>query len=108
MHVKPTALHRAAARLAWSLLQRLDDPALTPAQRRWARGALRYYIARWDLLPDVLPGIGVLDDLLILSLASRVVGPHADAPPQDLSLLALEQRIEQTLTGRVRTTAIAD
>ncbi len=108
MHVKPTRLHRAAAHLAWSLLQRLDDPGLTPAQRRWARVALRYYIARWDLLPDVLPGIGVLDDLLLLSLASRVVGHHPATPPQDLSLLDLEQRIELTLTGRVRTTAIAD
>ena len=36
-------------------------------------GALLYIVSPWDIIPDYLPIIGQLDDLLVLALAWRMV-----------------------------------
>jgi uncharacterized membrane protein YkvA (DUF1232 family) len=46
----------------------------------WARttiiGALGYFISPLDLIPDVIPVIGYLDDLAVMAAAIATVGAH--------------------------------
>ncbi|AHF07229.1 YkvA family protein [Desulfitobacterium metallireducens] len=36
-------------------------------------GALLYFISPVDLIPDVIPGVGLIDDVFVLSIAIRQV-----------------------------------
>jgi uncharacterized membrane protein YkvA (DUF1232 family) len=74
MEQKPTFLDRKAARVAQSLLQVLREGEATSGRTRLVRAALRYYVAPWDLIPDVVPGIGILDDYILLLAAAAAVG----------------------------------
>jgi len=78
-------LHRPARELAMPALRLLPnvvalvrsllaDPA-TPRSVRWALGLLVVYIlSPIDLLPEFLPGIGALDDLIVAALVLRWAG----------------------------------
>jgi uncharacterized membrane protein YkvA (DUF1232 family) len=82
-------LHRPSRQLAGPALRLLPglvrlvraliaDPA-TPRPVRLALGALiAYYALPFDLIPDFLPGVGVIDDvaltILVLRWAARRVG----------------------------------
>jgi uncharacterized membrane protein YkvA (DUF1232 family) len=56
-------------RLYWRLFR---DPRVSPWPKAALVVALIYAVVPFDLLPDVLPGIGQLDDFVILLLACRV------------------------------------
>ena len=78
-------LHRPSRELAMPALRLLPnivvlvrrllgDPA-TPRSVRWALGFLVVYIVSpIDLLPEFLPGIGPLDDIIVAALVLRWVG----------------------------------
>ena len=78
-------LHRPSRELAMPALRLLPsivlllrsllaDPA-TPRSVRWALGFLVVYIlSPVDLLPEFLPGIGPLDDIIVAALVLRWVG----------------------------------
>jgi uncharacterized membrane protein YkvA (DUF1232 family) len=56
------------------------DPA-TPRRSRLALGALLVYIrSPIDLLPDLLPGIGTVDDLIIAGVVLRRVARRIGTP----------------------------
>jgi len=83
--------------IALQLFFSLRDSA-TPA---WAKGvvigALGYFISPFDLLPDILPGVGYTDDFGVLLSALAVVAihikPEHKAKASDLSrrIFKLEQ-----------------
>ena len=54
--------------------------AISPETPAWARnvvvGALGYFIFPVDLIPDMLPGVGFIDDLGVLAAASATVAAH--------------------------------
>ncbi len=68
---------RSVWRDALALLYAIRDPR-TPAQARGvALLALVYLVSPIDLLPDALPGLGIVDDIMIvptlLALAARLL-----------------------------------
>ena len=61
-------LIRGDARLMWRALRHPQAPNWL----KWgALGTLLYLVSPIDLIPDVLPVIGVLDDIVIVPLAIR-------------------------------------
>ena len=64
------ALVRGDARLLWRALRH-------PLQPRWLKPAvglmLLYLVSPIDLLPDFIPVLGVVDDLVLIPLAVRFV-----------------------------------
>lgn len=94
MEANPTFLDKKAARVAHSLLKVLREGQATPGKARLVRAALRYYIAPWDLIPDVIPGIGVLDDYVVLVLAAAAVGATASTDESDPGVVAEQIRAE--------------
>lgn len=94
MEPKPTFLDKKASRLAASLLTFLQGSDATPRQTRWVRAALRYYVAPWDLIPDVVPGIGVVDDYLILLTAAAAVGAEPSSDDEDPAAVIRRVRAE--------------
>ena len=64
------AVVRGDARLLWLALQH-------PLSPRWLRPAVAlmvlYVVSPVDLIPDVIPIVGVLDDIVLVPLAIRFV-----------------------------------
>lgn len=75
---------RSIWRDALALLFAIRDPRTPAGARGLALVALIYAVSPIDLLPDTLPGLGVMDDLLIvptlLALAARQL--PASCPPR--------------------------
>jgi len=94
MEPNPTFLDKKAARVARSVLSALRDGDASPMQSRLARAALRYYVAPWDLIPDMIPGIGIIDDYLVLIVAAAAIGAKPDSGEVDPNEVALEIRAE--------------
>ena len=69
-------------RLGWRLLR---DPRI-PAWPKWIvpAGALIYALSPIDLLPDVLPIIGQIDDVSIIALAVALVTMLVKWSPQEV------------------------
>ena len=64
------------------LLTRLARDPAAPRRVRWVVVALVAYLALpLDLIPDVLPGIGYLDDIVIVALVLRWVARTAGVGP---------------------------
>jgi hypothetical protein len=59
----------------------LVDPAwhLEPAERELVLGVLAYVCDPEDLIPDELPGIGLLDDAIMIELACRELRHELEA-----------------------------
>ena len=55
-------------RLYWRLFR---DPRVPVWPKALLVGALAYVVLPFDLIPDVLPGIGEIDDLVIVLVAAR-------------------------------------
>ena len=64
------SLVRGDARQVWHALQH-------PLQPRWLKPAVAllvlYVVSPFDLIPDMLPVIGVLDDIVLVPLAMRFI-----------------------------------
>jgi hypothetical protein len=97
MEIKPSFLDRGAARAASALLEKWEEGGLSPGQVRAVRLALRYYLAPWDLLPDLLPGVGLLDDWMLLVTLASLVGADRKKIPEDVNIPALQRRIQGRL-----------
>ena len=72
-------------RLYWRLLR---DPRVSPWPKALLGGALAYVVLPFDLIPDVIPFVGEIDDLVVVVVAARwfiqlcppeVVREHAQA-----------------------------
>lgn len=65
----------------------LRDPRVASRDKRFALFALGYALSPIDLIPDVVPGIGRLDDLLVVAVALkrllRSAGPDVVAAHWD-------------------------
>ena len=95
---------RSVWRDALSLLYAIRDPR-TPAQARGvALLALVYLVSPIDLLPDTLPGLGIVDDILIvptlLALAARLLPAPVMAEARGRSA-HLARRAPYLLAGSV-------
>lgn len=63
-----------AGRLLWRLAR---DPRVSWHAKVVAGGTLAYVVSPLDLIPDVVPGIGQLDDLYLLVRAMRYLATTA-------------------------------
>ena len=100
-------LTRRTQGVAWRLLELHKSESASKAQKRWSSLALRYYISRWDLIPDFLPGIGMVDDYLLLALVEAFVDPPDVAIPPEMKSAEIDQAIELGIRGKIKSTAIA-
>jgi uncharacterized membrane protein YkvA (DUF1232 family) len=88
-------------RLFWELVR--DDR--TPAGRKaLLAGALGYLVLGRDLVPDDLPVIGGLDDLVVVVLAVDVFldGVPADVLDEKLGVLGIDPRTFRDDVARIR------
>jgi uncharacterized membrane protein YkvA (DUF1232 family) len=57
----------------------IDDPRVSPLDKLKLRALARYLGLRLDLIPDVIPIIGRLDDALVVAVAIHTALKSADA-----------------------------
>lgn len=113
--IKTLPLRQAAASLPAivKLLARLvGDRRIDRRRRLLALAALGYAIAPMDLVPDRIPLVGKLDDVLVLGLAVRtlldgaphsIIMEHWEGPPDALEAFDdAVGRLAGLVPGRVR------
>lgn len=81
------------------LVARLSRDPRVPNRAKRLAGALAVYaVVPWDLVPDVIPGVGLVDDLLAVVVAlavlieaapEEVVAEHWDGEPEALGRILL-------------------
>lgn len=49
----------------------LNDPAVSMSDRALLLGTVAYVLSPWDFLPDMIPFMGQLDDLLLIALVLK-------------------------------------
>lgn len=49
----------------------LKDEAVSPADRLLLLGTATYVVSPWDFLPDMIPALGQVDDILLLALVLK-------------------------------------
>jgi len=79
-------LHTHCAQMAVGLLSACEENRLEQHKRGFAQSVLGYYNSPLHFLPDLLPGLGFLDDYLLLSVAMWVC--ETDTPEVNAALLA--------------------
>jgi len=100
METSPTIFRRQTARLAYQIFDVLrTGQAKSDAQQRWCRRALAYYVSPWDLIPDLIPGVGLLDDALVLLAINRWLKAYRVTIPKDLDPITLKDDIRHYLYG---------
>jgi uncharacterized membrane protein YkvA (DUF1232 family) len=57
-----------------ALWKMVKDPNAAWTSKAIAIGALIYVISPIDAIPDIIPGIGLLDDVSVISLAVAALG----------------------------------
>jgi uncharacterized membrane protein YkvA (DUF1232 family) len=65
------------------------DPATPPRVRAVLLGALAYFVLPFDVLPDLLAGIGFSDDASVLLLAIGTVAAHITPAHREAAKRAL-------------------
>jgi uncharacterized membrane protein YkvA (DUF1232 family) len=60
--------------LLWEIIA---DEEVEQDARLIALGAIIYVVSPWDMIPDILPGIGYVDDVIVLRIALEVITRHA-------------------------------
>jgi len=67
----------------------LSDPSVPWRRKIWVYVILIYFLSPLDFLPDILPGLGWLDDLIVLSAGllwlSRELGRYQGGTAADRS-----------------------
>ena len=71
LRMEPTRAGRTRATLGFLLNLLFRDPRVTPWPKALLVGALAYVILPFDVIPDMLPVIGEVDDLVIVIVAAR-------------------------------------
>lgn len=64
---------------AFQLYYALQNPKLPPWAKVKILGSLAYFISFIDAVPDLLPGVGYTDDLLVMIAAASTVALYIDA-----------------------------
>jgi uncharacterized membrane protein YkvA (DUF1232 family) len=91
------AVVRGDAKLLWFALQ---HPAAPPWLKFGVLGIVLYLLSPIDLIPDVLPVIGVMDDLVLIPLAIRFLLRKLPA--------AVREDIQRRAAGRPGAAPMAD
>lgn len=68
------------------------DPATPPKVKAILLGAVAYFVLPFDLVPDLLAGLGYGDDLAVLIAAIRAVRPHVTDAHRERAREALKAR----------------
>ena len=76
------------------------DPATPGRVRATLLAALAYFILPFDIVPDLLVGVGFTDDVTVLLAAISMVGAHITPAHRDAARRALAD--EQTSRKRSR------
>ncbi|MBI1845821.1 MAG: DUF1232 domain-containing protein [Candidatus Rokubacteria bacterium] len=74
------ALLRALPLVARALVRLVRDPALPPAAKIALAAAAVYLLSPIDLIPDFIPFVGYLDDLLVAAVVVDGVITYVDRP----------------------------
>lgn len=72
-------IHAKAVK-AWAFLR---DPQVPKRQKAIVLAALTYVLLPFDLLPDVLPFVGMVDDLAAMTIALAIVEQHQEPSRQE-------------------------
>lgn len=75
--MSPTDLGVFLTQVGKLLVAILRDEEVTPMARAAAAGALAYVASPIDVLPDVIPGVGRVDDVWLVSRALRLLAKEA-------------------------------
>ena len=67
---------REVVERALQLFYALQSSTMTMRERAIVFGALGYFILPFDVVPDILVGIGFADDLSVLLLAVKTISSH--------------------------------
>lgn len=109
------SLLAAIPRFLQLLIRLIGDSRVSPTDKALLAGAVAYTLAPLDLVPDFIPVLGQLDDLLFLALAiDRMVSraglallqEHWDGPQEVLLMLCgslddLSQRLPEPVRRRL-------
>jgi len=57
--------------LAKMLYRLIKEPQIPASEKALFLSALAYLVSPWDFLPDIVPFLGQIDDLLLLSLVLK-------------------------------------
>ena len=96
-------LQKICRRMVIQLLDSYETGKYDPAKEGMAHSALNYYGSQFTLIPDIIPGLGYLDDFLVLTTTMWMCGerelpeptPHEEEQlPYRLNLF-LEKRSEE-------------
>ena len=68
------------------------DPRTPPKVKAILLGAVAYFVLPFDIVPDVIAGLGYGDDLAILIAAIRAVRPHITDEHRERARAALKDR----------------
>ena len=72
----------------------LSDPSVPWRRKIWVYVILIYFLSPLDFLPDILPGLGWLDDLIVLSVGllwlSRELGRYGGGTAADRSARTID------------------
>ena len=76
--LKRSAAHagREVVTKALQLFYAAQSPTMALREKAVVYGALGYFILPFDVIPDVLAGMGYADDLSVLALAFATVSKH--------------------------------
>lgn len=82
LHIVPklriaiAAIGFRAVRMTLELYLLMEDPDVPSGVKATVVGALVYFIAPIDLIPDLAPLVGYSDDLIVLAAAVTAVSTH--------------------------------
>src|SRR5688500_11037476 len=107
-----TSLLRQAPAVLRLFGKLMTDPRVSIIDRGLVAAVVAYVISPWDLIPDFLAVIGVVDDLFLMGVALdrllmrapvEVVEDHWEGTPEGLESLTAElQAIGEALPGPIR------
>jgi uncharacterized membrane protein YkvA (DUF1232 family) len=90
-------LQKTCRRMVIQLLDSCDSEKYDQAKEGIAYSALNYYGSKFTLIPDVIPGLGYLDDFLILVTTMWVCGERELPEPSTHEEEQLPYRLGQFL-----------
>lgn len=68
------------------------DPATPIKAKAILLGAVAYFVLPFDVVPDVIAGLGYADDLAVLTAAIRAIRPHITDTHRAKARAALEAK----------------
>ena len=78
MYSPPTWLDFQSQKVASGLLSALQEDSITGLRSSYARLVLWYYQSSIHLIPDLVPGLGFIDDYILIHSAMWICGTPPD------------------------------